>query len=117
MGGVRCAAAGACGPARGGKRAHTLTGIGPRESVESIMVSQRAAISCALLALFVLGERRLSAQSPTDLAGSWTLNRELSQFPREVGFSASFLPTEPTGGADRQGRRGGIQSETQEDAT
>jgi hypothetical protein len=68
--------------------------------------------------LVMLGQAPFSAQSPTDLAGSWTLNRQLSQFPQEIGFSASFLPTEPErqGGADR-GRRRGIQGETQEDAT
>jgi hypothetical protein len=49
----------------------------------------------------------LSAQSPLDLAGSWTLNRQLSQFPKELGFSASLVPT---GSPER------IQTETQEDA-
>jgi hypothetical protein len=80
------------------------------------MTSVRAAIAGALVAISVLGGQRLSAQSPTDLAGSWTLNRQSSQFPKEVGFSASFLPTEPAD-SDRAGRRRGIQSETQEDAS
>ena len=81
------------------------------------MISLRAATSAALVTFAMLGGPRLSAQSPTDLAGSWTLNRQLSQFPQEVGFSASFLPIEPAGGGDRQGRRGGTQSETQEGST
>jgi len=70
----------------------------------------------AAVALSMLGDTPLSAQSPADLTGSWTLNRQLSQFPQEVGFSASFLPTEPAGGSERGGRRR-VQSETQEDAS
>jgi hypothetical protein len=81
------------------------------------MTSLRAAITGALVALSVLGGPRLSAQSPTDLTGSWTLNRQSSQFPKEVGFSASFLPTEPAAGGDRAGQRRGVQSETQEGAS
>ena len=52
---------------------------------------------------------RLHAQSPFDLTGSWTLDRQLSQFPQEVGFSAS-LAGDPSGagqGNDRSGRPGG----------
>jgi hypothetical protein len=80
------------------------------------MTSLRATLSAAFAALFMLGGAPLRAQSPTDLAGSWTLNRQLSQFPQEVGFSASFLPAQPErpAGADRSRR---VQSETQEDAT
>jgi hypothetical protein len=81
------------------------------------MTFSRAAIAGALVALPVLICAPLSAQSPTDLTGSWTLNRQSSQLPQEVGFSASFIPAEPAGGADRGGRRRGIQSETQEDAS
>jgi hypothetical protein len=71
------------------------------------MTSSRALILYALVALCVLSGAPLSAQSPTDLAGSWTLNRQLSQFPKEVGFSASFLSPGP-------GAR--IQTESQEDS-
>ncbi|HVQ14043.1 MAG TPA: hypothetical protein VMS40_10645 [Vicinamibacterales bacterium] len=81
------------------------------------MTSLRAATSAALVTFAMLGGPRLYAQSPTDLAGSWTLNRQLSQFPQEVGFSASFLPIEPAGGGDRQGRRGSTQTDTQEGST
>jgi hypothetical protein len=79
------------------------------------MIFLRTPIS-AIVVVAVLSGPQLSAQNPTDLAGTWTLNRQLSQFPREVGFSASFLPTEPTAGVDRSNRRG-AQSETQEDST
>ena len=32
------------------------------------------------------GTGKTAAPAPGDLAGTWKLNRELSQFPREVGF-------------------------------
>jgi hypothetical protein len=76
----------------------------------------RAALAGPLIALSIAGAATLSAQSPTDLAGSWTLNRQSSQFPQEVGFSASFLPVDPAAGAERGGRRR-AQSETQEEAS
>jgi hypothetical protein len=52
----------------------------------------------------------LTAQNPTQLAGAWTLNRQLSQFPTDIGFSADFLGAlepgaGPVGGGG--GRRGG----------
>jgi len=71
------------------------------------MTVLRATFPGVLFTLCLLNGALLSAQSPLDLAGSWTLNRQLSQFPRELGFSASLLPTAP-------GER--IQSDTQEDA-
>jgi hypothetical protein len=56
----------------------------------------------------------LSQDSP--LAGVWTLNRSLSELPREIGFKVGWLPTsgdagEPSGsrgGADRPRGRGRI---------
>src|SRR5262245_20836278 len=72
------------------------SGVDVRRSVESIMTSWlRPALFFAIVMLFMVGQAPFSAQSPTDLSGSWTLNRQLSQFPQEIGFSASFLPTEP----------------------
>jgi hypothetical protein len=87
-----------------------------------------------LLAVALIGwAHAAAAQSPTDLTGSWTLNRVSSQFPDEIGFS-----TDPFGGVPgarggtgtgRGGRRGGggsrspeglrgplLLPETQEDA-
>lgn len=55
--------------------------------------------------------RVVAAQSPNDLAGSWTLNRVSSQFPEEIGFGADALGgvEGARGGASggRGGRRGG----------
>jgi hypothetical protein len=82
------------------------------------MASSRAVVG-ALLVLSSIWTASLSAQNPTDLSGSWTLNRQLSQFPSELGFSASFLDTSRTG-ADDGGRRGPVaprvQSQSAEDA-
>lgn len=49
-----------------------------------------------------------SAQDASTLAGRWTLNRELSQFPREVGFNADWMAAtgsggDPTAGGGSQG--------------
>jgi hypothetical protein len=100
-------------------------------NVKSNMSFSRPA--AALRALFVLcvmaganGGVPLSAQAPTDLDGSWTLDRQASEFPSEVGFSASFigatgaLPS--AGGGGRRRGSGGrvnpprVQSESAEDA-
>lgn len=65
-----------------------------------------------LLELALISWARVaSAQSPIDLTGSWTLNRSLSQFPEEIGFSADTFESAAgtrggTNGA-RGGRRGG----------
>jgi hypothetical protein len=38
------------------------------------------------------------AQDASSLSGRWILNRELSQFPREIGFSADWMSTSGSGG-------------------
>lgn len=61
----------------------------------------------ATLALVLLGSgvlERAQAQEPGPLSGTWTISREASQFPREVGFDADFVPV---GRGDAEpGRRG-----------
>lgn len=44
-----------------------------------------------------------SAQDAPGVAGRWTLNRELSQFPREVGFSADWMGGDLSAGAASPG--------------
>src|SRR4029453_14214247 len=46
---------------------------------------------CLLLVAAITHPTWLSAQNPTQLAGAWTLNRQLSQFPTDIGFSADFF--------------------------
>jgi hypothetical protein len=98
---------------RRGDRTHSTTNIdgkGPDPPVESAMASSRTALPGALLVLCAIGAAPLSAQKATDFAGSWTLNRQLSQFPKEVGFSAPFLDTRGSAAAAR------IHAESAEDA-
>jgi hypothetical protein len=81
------------------------------------MASFRLALAVALLLILAFdGSRllggvdgwRLRAQSPFDLTGSWTLDRQVSQFPQEVGFSASLVGDPAAGqGNDRGGRPNG----------
>src|SRR5436190_4049031 len=81
-------------------------------NVESIMTCSRAArtpvlMLVALLALWVGGHAPVSAQAPSEFAGAWKLNHQLSQFPQELGFSASFLPPAEPGGGGGGGSGGG----------
>ena len=94
------------------------------------MKASGTAVPFVLLLLLVpLGWGPAIAQSPLDLTGSWTLNRGASQFPEEIGFSATF-DNAAGPGATSDGRRGDgggspppeglrgrlILPETQEDA-
>lgn len=75
------------------------------------MVSSRAAAVAAVVVLVAMLPAPLSAQTPMDLAGSWTLDHQASQFPTEIGFSAGFVapfvPQADSGRRGRGGRRGG----------
>ncbi len=50
------------------------------------------------------------AQNASLLAGVWTLNRSLSEFPRDIGFTVSWMPTSggdrPSAGSEAGGRGG-----------
>ena len=73
----------------------------------------RSSLAAAFVVAMVAGIPQppsVWAQDAADLAGRWTLNRELSQFPSEVGFG---LDLQATGGPDAaptanggRGRRG-----------
>src|SRR5438094_853341 len=49
-----------------------------------------------------------SAQSASPMAGVWTLNRPLSEFPRDIGFNPSWMTT-PTGDGRSAGSTGGAR--------
>ena len=73
-----------------------------------------AAVLAMPLALGAVDPTVVSAQEPPTLAGRWTLNRELSQFPREAGFNADWLAhsnssgdSPPTPGQSQGGAPGG----------
>ena len=94
------------------------------------MSVSRVAVVGPLLLVCAFGSAPLRAQHPNDLAGSWTLNRQISDFPKELGFTAAFLAAVPGtgggGGRDGTRARGGaaggperaprIQPQTEEDA-
>jgi hypothetical protein len=59
----------------------------------------------------VLFPASVSAQSASQIAGVWTLNRSLSEFPREIGFNVDWISTsggdsQDTGNVGHGGRRG-----------
>lgn len=63
---------------------------------------------CLGLAGAVPAIEAVRAQADSSLSGTWTIDREASEFPREVGFDADFAPIgrgEP--GAGRRGPGGG----------
>ena len=73
-----------------------------------------AAILVAAMVVRIPGPAPVSAQDKSNLAGRWTLNRELSQFPRDIGFGrdlvsggGSGLDSTGSGGRGRGGSSGG----------
>ena len=84
-----------------------------------------AAMLLATLVIDVSGRARVPAQGTSNLAGRWTLNRELSQLPSDIGFG--FVPSgvsgaDSTGGGERgRGGSGGaagfpLRRESEDDA-
>jgi hypothetical protein len=72
------------------------------------------AIVAGAAALWLQGPATMTAgaQADSPLSGAWVLDRDVSQFPREVGFGADFLPlgrgdTDNSSGGGGRGRRGG----------
>jgi len=54
------------------------------------------------------GPASAETQDTSQIAGRWTLNRELSQLPREIGFKPDWLPTGGSGqDTTASGGRGG----------
>jgi hypothetical protein len=64
---------------------------------------------CAALLVAASGVSTPAAgQSPSPLAGVWTLNRSLSEFPKEIGFNVDWIvpdPNDPTAAGGGRGRR------------
>src|SRR5262249_22987152 len=72
--------------------------------------SSLALILISAIVIGICGPPPASAQDTSQIAGRWTLNRELSQFPHEIGFTPDWLSSvgsaqSPTTGGGR-GRRG-----------
>ena len=78
-------------------------------------VSSVVPVLVAALIAFAPGPAPVRAQDigQPDLAGRWTLDRDLSQFPAEVGFGVPWVSTggtgtDTTGGGDRRGLSGRV---------
>jgi len=56
------------------------------------------------------GQGKPAVVEPPALAGSWALDRALSQFPREVGFGMDVVPSSRSGSGDSAGAEGGFTS-------
>ena len=69
--------------------------------------SSLAAILAGAVVLGIPGPAPSLAQDTPGYAGRWTLNRESSQFPREVGFDPDWLPAGGGGDSTGSGGRGG----------
>jgi hypothetical protein len=74
----------------------------------------RRVFAPALLAAAFLAQsnpRSVTAQTPTRLVGTWSLNRSLSEFPKEIGFNPDWaragFDTGQERGASGGGRGGG----------
>jgi hypothetical protein len=69
----------------------------------------RSNLAAILVVAMVVGIPRpalLAAQDKSDFSGRWTLNRELSEFPREIGFGVDWLPSGGSGPSSTSGGRG-----------
>jgi len=89
----------------------------------------RSSLARALVVAAAFGVPRVSLvyAQPSELAGRWSLDRALSQLPREIGFNANWVPTPdssaPAGTAGRGRRPGppvadafGAKPESEDDA-
>jgi hypothetical protein len=64
------------------------------------------ALGFAALGLLSSRSTRVVAQEGTSLSGTWTIDRAASEFPRELGFGASFVPIEDGAQGNNRGRGG-----------
>ncbi|HWF84975.1 MAG TPA: hypothetical protein VG222_09020, partial [Vicinamibacterales bacterium] len=96
------------------------------------MTRSSVAIILVAMAVGISGRVSVSAQDRRSLAGRWTLNRALSESPREIGFGADWMTSgaggqasTTSGGRGRRGSGGGgatagafpVRPESAEDAT
>jgi hypothetical protein len=68
------------------------------------------ALACVSLIYASLGGRAGAALAPPDLSGSWKLNPDASDMPREAGFDPNYVDTgsnDSRGGGGGRGGRGG----------
>jgi hypothetical protein len=78
---------------------------------ETAAYMKRLLAAAAIAAAFLARPNHpaVSAQALTRLAGTWSINRSLSEFPREIGFNPDWLRAGVEPGQDR-GAGGGARS-------
>jgi hypothetical protein len=59
--------------------------------------SKLAVVLVAVTSIVIQYSPPASAQDPSVLQGRWNLNRELSEFPREIGFGVDWVSADGTG--------------------
>ena len=82
----------------------------PRASWRKLGRAGRALFGVVALALLLNLPSSVVAQEGASLTGTWTIDRTASEFPRELGFGASFVPIEDGAQGNNRGRgnrRGG----------
>jgi len=75
------------------------------EAMKTMRMSAAAVLAAACVAV-MSGQGKPAAPAPVDLDGAWRLNRELSQFPRDLGFGMDVVGGGKTTMTDA-GRGGG----------
>jgi hypothetical protein len=68
--------------------------------------SSQAAIFIVAVVVGILLSALVRAQDNSDFAGRWTINRDLSQFPPEIGFGLSWASARASGVDSTAGGRG-----------
>ena len=84
-------------------------GTAQRATVTLTSMKKLSALVAVALGMAALRPAAARAQDQSPLAGVWTLNRSLSELPREIGFNVGWMPAPDTGqspGATSRGRRG-----------
>src|SRR4249920_687686 len=93
----------------------------PRATVDHVMARSFTLIALAIAAAGFPPAPAL-AQAPSPLAGVWSLNRSLSEFPTDIGFNPAWMTAATTdgrggggggstgGGGGRRGSGGGSRT-------
>src|SRR5262249_51950835 len=88
---------------------HVSSGLSTRDRVtvdRSDMQRSLRAVGWLAIAVAVgLLSAAATAQEASALGGVWSLNRSISDIPREIGFNANWLP--PAGAGGQTGSSGG----------
>jgi len=79
------------------------------EAMKTMRMIAAAVLAAACVAV-MSGQGKPAAPVPVDLDGIWKLNRELSQFPRDLGFGMDVIGGGRTTITDPGGRGGGGSS-------